>query len=245
MGNEKEKNNWLTIIAVLGLAAVALMLGIASVAKDFDKDTKTITVSGSSEKEVMPDMAKVFLKIYTLEKDAKDSQSKNGELSTSVIDALTKLGIQESDIETSSYSVQQRYEWNEKLQKSEIVGYETVNVLKVTTTDIKGLGKIIDTGIQAGANGVDSITFDLKKTTEDALRNELLTTASIAAKTKATSLANALNVKLGDVSSISTSDFNYYPYVYRAMEGKVASDTQILPQKLKVNTQVNVVYEIE
>lgn len=240
-----ERNNSLTMIAMIGIVLVAFVLAFAQIAKNSEEDSRTITVSGLSEKEVMPDMASVFIKIYTLEKEAKDSQTRNSELSANVISALKDIGIKESEIETSSYYVQQRYEWNEVFTKNELAGYETVNILKITTNNIANVGRIIDTGISSGANGIDSISFRLKKETEDDLRNDLISIASEAAKIKAESLASALNVELDDVKSVTISDFNYFPYIYRTMGEKADSGTQILPQKITVNTQVNVIYEIE
>ena len=65
---------------------------------------------------------------------------------------------------------------------------------------------------------------------------------------KAKSIAESLNVRLGDISSISESSYDYVPYTYYgdAMMAKAeAAPTPILPQEVTVRATVTVSYEME
>jgi hypothetical protein len=84
-------------------------------------------------------------------------QADNARISQSVIQALQRMGI--TDIKTSQYSINKVYDYVEGRQFDR--GYSVRNILELRTNNLEAAGNIIDTAVNAGANIVDLITFDI------------------------------------------------------------------------------------
>ena len=157
------------------------------------------------------------------------------------------LGIKTGDIETSNYNLRKKTEWDPDTRKNVDKGYMLTHTLKVTTDDIDKAGKIVDTAVDSGANGVDRISFGLTKETEKEVRAEALEKASLAAKEKAQSITSTLNLRLGKITSIQESNFYYTPYDYApkaVFAGAEMEETVVQPQKVDVRSNINLVFEI-
>jgi uncharacterized protein YggE len=239
-----EKNNWL--IGILVLALVIISISFVYFNKTGSNNQQTITASGTSTITAIPDEASVYVRIDTLEKTTEESKNKNTEISNAVLNAVKKLKI-EQDIETVNYNIYPEYDWSNN--KQELKGYRTTNTLKVSTKYFDDLGAIIDSAVNAGATGIDSINFELSKDKQNEVKREAITKATEDAKLKAEALASGLSAKLGKVISVTESSYNYVPYpLFRggdvAMAEKAIS-TEIEPQKLDISANVNVVYQIK
>ena len=212
--------------------------------------TNTMSVSGTAELTVAPDQGIVYVDVLTDGKTAKEAQDKNKGIANNVIDAIQKTGVTGDNIETSNYYLYKKTDWDPKTGKEIDAGYQLTHTLKVTTTNLEGLGAMVDAAIAAGANGVNRITFGLTKNTEKQVRDLALSKATQAAQDKAESIAKNLGVKLVKVSSVYESNFYYTPYDYmpnyRNEMGAAAVDasSQISPQKVDVTSSISVSYEI-
>ena len=82
-----------------------------------------------------------------------------------------------------------------------VSGYQVSNQVQVTTDDIEGLGTLIDELVASGANTIYSINFF----TSDASRamSQARSLALSDAKTKASELATAAEVTLGEILTIT------------------------------------------
>ena len=248
-----EKGNYLTTILVAGLVIVAIILASNVKTGVIQEEKNKITVSGASTLTVEPNKAEVYVKIATLEKTAQESKNKNSQISSNAVKALKKEGIKDKDVETSQFSIYPRYEYEEvielNLRKSKqiLVGYEAVNVLKVTTQDLDKVGKLIDAAVNNGANDIERVAFGLTKEREKDIKQQAMILASDDAKEKAVALAANAGVNLLKPIAISESSFYYQPFEFRGalMEKAVpAAETIISPQKLDVSASVQLVYEI-
>jgi hypothetical protein len=213
------------------------------------EEMNAISVSGESEIEVMPDKAEVYVSIVTNSTSAKEAKDEAAEIFSRVKSALLKAGIKAENIESNSYAITPIYEWNDIFKRSDFKGYQVTHTIKVTTTEINKTGDIIDASVNAGANQIDSVAFDLSKELEKETYHEALTQAAALAKTKASSIADALGVKLGNVKTVSESSGYYTPYVnyYRSdISGSAEmAKSEIAPQKLTVTGRISVSYYIE
>ncbi len=237
-----EKNNLLGLVAIVGLIAVVLVLAV-----DKQDTQESMSVSGNAEMTVTPDEAIAYLSIVTDAETAQEAQAENNDLTADVIAALKAAGIAEKDIETSSYNLHKKYEWNPVDMRSEEQGYELIHTLKVTTKDISNVGKYVDAAITAGANGVDRIDFTLTRELEKQVKEQALGMAIAAARSKAENIAEATGVKLGKVITIQESNFYYAPAVYNSrdmMEKAMDAGAMISPQKVDVSSSIQIVYSI-
>lgn len=213
-----------------------------------EKNVRKITVSGDGLAYASPDQASVFLSVRTESLTADQARQQNADLMEKVRTALAGFGLADKDIETVSYSVNPKYEWNEGKHRSELVGYEAFQQLKVKTMDLDKIGAIIDATVGAGANQVDNIQFELSDQKKKQVSDEVLAGAAKKAKEKAGILASSLNAKLGKALEISEANYFYQPrFVNYAMEksaAPVGAATEINPQEVQVSVNINVVFEL-
>ncbi|PIN74576.1 hypothetical protein COV18_06815 [Candidatus Woesearchaeota archaeon CG10_big_fil_rev_8_21_14_0_10_37_12] len=206
-----------------------------------------LTVQGSAEFEVFPDdIASVTVRVETKAPTAQEAQAQNAQVSDAVTKALSSHGVSGSSVETTGYYVQQIREWDYSRQKTVDSGYQVTNTLQVSSSELDGIGRLLDAIVQAGGL-VDHVSFELSDARESEVKTEALRQASRHAREKAEVLATASNVRLGKAVSISEQSFNIMPYraydmVPVAMEAK--AETAVSPRDVQVSVQVSVSYEI-
>lgn len=215
-----------------------------------------IDIQGIATIEVGPDLLVIILKISALDKDSADSATdKVATKLNKVISSLEELGISKEDIGSTSYTINQKYEWtyyeNGNRKERVFKGYEAVNTLRVEIKDFDKGGKVIDAASNAGAL-VNSINFELSKEKRNNLKIQAMEKASKDAKLKAETIVSTLDEELGHVTSIDLNNYNYKPHVYWDRVGFSAKSepasntppTVILPTDLTVSVNVNVVWDL-
>ncbi len=227
----------------IGLVTVSILLAVG---ERQEEHKSTVTVSGNSEITAEPDKAEVYVRIESTEDTAEDAKDENARVSEAVINALKGIGVDTGNIETAQYRLQRKENYNPRTGKLEFEGYTAYHLLKITTKDIDGVGRIIDAAVDAGANGLERVSFGLTKEQERLANDRALKEASEVARDKAASLAASLGVKLGSIVSVAESNTRQIPYTYypQVAEMKSAS-TEITPQSITVQGHVSLVYEIE
>lgn len=236
---KKQMNMTAIIVAVIVVAGILLAVYMFK-----GPEKQTVSVTGNSEMTVDPDLAVVYMYVETRAASAENASDQNAEIMEAVIAAIKAEGI--TDIETLNYNVYPEYDWINGRQT--LKGYVATHALKVSVEDFTSVGEVIDAGINEGAL-VNSINFELSNEKQNQYKAQAMSQASQDAKNKATALASGLGKQLGDIVSVSTSDYRYMPYpLFESMAG--AADvkevaTNIQPQSLTVYATVNVVYELK
>lgn len=232
------------LIAVIIIAGVVLALGYSFLDRAAP-DEKTVSANGVATIKTMPDLASVNVRIETLMPTAEASKNKNSEISNAVQKALLKI-VDKKDIQTEYYNIYPEYDWSDN--KQTLKGYRTQNTLKIEVSDFDKVGSVVDASVDAGANGIDSINFELSDEKKSDLKKEVLEKASKDAREKAEAIASGLNARLGDIVSVTTSDYDYLPIpIYRAEAGIALEKavTDIQPRELEVTANVQVTFELE
>ena len=207
------------------------------------KEEHTLSISGSSEKNVAPDTASLSIGIVVQSPTAKQASDKNAGSMNAVINELKNIGLQDKDMQTSFLSIQPVYKNN---GAPTIEAYSASNNVQVTTKMLDKLSDIIDRSSAAGANQIGGVSFSVSKEKQKGLREELLAEAVSDASSKANDLARKLDVRIVGVKTSSISDGGIVqPFVREVSiaEGKVA--TPIMPGETKVSLSVQVTYIIE
>jgi uncharacterized protein YggE len=236
-----------TIILVALIGAYAFYQGMPH-----PYDGNTITVNGNSVIKVTPDLVTVYFNVETNGSTAKEAKDANSLVSDNLITALVKLGFERADIQTQSFNIYEDIRWENNKQKS--YGYKASNQIKVelSTNQADKIGDVIDAGVDAGAL-LQWINFELSSAKQNEYKAQALKEAGQDAKTKATAIAEGLDKKLGNIVSISTSDWGYQPWnVYTASYGGMVEDvimakqaiTSIQPSTQEISGYVNVVYKL-
>lgn len=158
----------------------------------------TISVSGTGELVLIPDMATVQ---FSVEASRKDNAGEAMEAASQTMDAIAQalgaLGVAEEDMQTTNFYMYEQYQYDKNGNPTGAPKYNVSNTLSVKIYDIDNVGQYIDEAIAAGATGSHGISFDVKD--PRARENEALQLALENARSRAEALAAAAGKKVGDV----------------------------------------------
>jgi uncharacterized protein len=224
----------------------------------------TVSTSGTATTEVTPDQLSVTVGAETNSTTAQEAVILNANLTTQLVAAVRGLGINEDQIETSSYSLSPIYEYIVPPQpcieiyppppgcetRQEIIGYRASNTVTVTldVTAELNAGQVIDAAIGAGANRVDGIVFIISQDRQQQIRDTLIRDAIASARQRANIAAEALGMTISGVQSATLNPIDFPVYSVDLREGaaaqaeSVSAPTPILPGQQEVSTTVSVVF---
>ena len=116
-------------------------------------------------------------------------------------------GFSDKEIQTQNFNIYPDYEWinGKRIDR----GFKATHSIKAELS-AEVTGKIREV-IDAGAL-VNYINFELSPDLQNQYKSEALKLVSQDAKLKAEAVAEGLNKKLGDLISVSGSDFYYSPW---------------------------------
>lgn len=234
-----------TVPAVTGLAAQA-QATLPPVPATPAASVHTISVSGTGKATLTPDIAYINIGVHTEGKDAAETVSSNNSQSQKVVDALKKAGIDAKDIRTTNFSIYPRQDFDPQ-NKPLGITYMVDNTVYVTVRDLTKVGDLLDTAVQAGANSISGIQFDVAD--KNAATSDARKAAVQDALTQAEELAKAAGVTLGQVLSINTNTAGVPPPVPygvggAAMKADFAASVPVNPGQMILTVDVNIVYEI-
>lgn len=227
---------------------LALLFAINSNAQSVKYEQQTLSVNGSGEVYIDPDLANISFAVETNAKTASDAVKENAEKTNKVLEALKSQIGKDDILSTTGYNLSPVYEYNNQTKKSEFTGYRATNSVLVKTFNLKNVGNLIDSAAEAGSNSIQGLTFDSTKRNEH--MKEALAKAVKDAKTTAETVANAAGVKITTIYQISPS-YNYPVPVYRDFaESKMAAappppPTPIEAGEILIKASVNMVFGIE
>lgn len=229
---------------LLSLALVALF-SISAMAQQADL-RKKISVSGSAEAEVTPDI--IYLSI-SLKEYLKDNNSKKKinitELENQLYDAVLKAGLTKENLMINNVS-----SYNYALERKKNPDFLASKQYRLKVDDLNKWNEIIGAIDPKGVAYTNIDSYEYSKI--EALKKELKIKALRAAKEKATYMVEALGDKLGSVIDIQEINNENYPQpMYRAsamlQEVSIGADAmapEIDFKKIKLNYVVNTVFEI-
>ena len=155
-----------------------------------------LSVSGTGEARIAPDMATIQLGVTTRADSAADAMRSNATQQSAVIEALKAADIAERNIQTSGLSLNPVMDYSRDRAPT-VTGYEASNMVSVRVGDIARLGEVLDAIVGAGANQISGIEFTREDgaDAEDQARREAVRDA----RHKAEVLAEAAGLELGPV----------------------------------------------
>lgn len=159
-----------------------------------------ISVSGEGKVSAEPDMAEIIIGVESRAPTAKEAASQNSEDMNEVMAVLEGMGIAGEDIQTVDYSIRVEMDYRGD-EGPKVVGYVVDNAVRVKVRDLDLVDDLLDQATEAGANNIYGITF----TVEDPrpFQEQAREMAVAEARSKAGQLAEAADVRLGDLLSLS------------------------------------------
>ncbi len=235
------------LFSLLVLTAVLLSACAPGVAAGgVQPAARSITVSGAGQVTLTPDIAYIYIGVRTEKNTAADAVSENNAQTTRLVEALKKAGVAAEDIRTSNFSIWSNQQYGpDGLPTGETI-YAVDNTVYVTVRDLATLGDLLDKAVQAGANSINSISFDVAD--KSAALSEARKSAVEAARQQAEELAAAAGVGLGEVQTITYFDATPYPaFDGKGMGGGGAAEmaVPINPGTMQLTVTVTIAYEIK
>ena len=202
------------ILSALLPAVLAFAIGPGATAEAQEKRIdRTVTVSAAGQVSAEPDMARISTGVVTEAATAREALTRNSDAMAKLIAGLKDNGIDAKDIQTSSFSIDPRYNNPLEGQTAVITGYRVANQVEVTARDLERLGEVMDSLVVLGANQMNGLTFDVSKAEmlKDDARKEAIANAFRRAKL----YAGAAGAEVGEVIAIAEDAAQFQPVVAR------------------------------
>lgn len=182
--------------------------------------TSGIWVNGTGEVTVIPDIAILQVGVEAQEDTVAEAMDKATHTMAAIGQALTERGIEDKDIQTHYFNIQQRTRWDNINDEEVITGYRVANkvTVKIRVIPVESYSldykasNIIDSVVKAGGDlvRIDSFAFTVEDPTE--YYDEAREKATADARSKAEKLAKQTGVRLGEPTFVSESVYTPSPY---------------------------------
>jgi uncharacterized protein YggE len=240
-GVDSMKTKSLIVFTVMALALL-----VSACAPAANADVRTLSVSGSGEAFLAPDIAYIYIGVHTEDPTAAEAVTQNNTQTQALIQAIQDFGIDPKDIRTTNFSIypMDRFDPATGLPSGEKT-YAVDNTVYVTVRDLDRLGDLLDTAVQAGANTVNNVQFDVED--KDEALQQARAEAVKDAEAQAQALAQAAGLSLGEIRAISFSDAQPYP-IFDGRGGGAAAEAAavpIQPGQLTFTVSVTVTYGLQ
>lgn len=225
----------LLVVAVV-ISAAGLVVGVARPARQL----RVVAVTGTAQKSFVPDTAHLDLGVQTDAPTVQKAQQDNVATMKGVLAALKAAGVKSEDIQTSSFYVNQNFDYSSG-KSAQPTGWRVSNTMTVRVKpDL--VSAVIDAGSKAGANIFNSISFDLSNREE--LKAELMKDAVANARAKAQGTLEGTTHTLGDIVSIA-ADWSGPSVVYSGAEGRGGDAGYVQTGTNVLSVSVSVSFELD
>jgi uncharacterized protein YggE len=203
-----------------------------------------VTVSGTGSAGRPADLAQATFTAEAIRASAAEARSVAAAIAGSVIAAVRAAGVADADLHTAGLDVTPN--WEHDGSRMVRNGFTVTNRIAVTVRDLESVGRVLDAGLEAGATGLDGVSFllaDQAPAAEDARR------AAVAdARSRAATIADACGGRLGTLVSITEGGASvpgpFLAAKMMAMEADSAP-TPVVPGRIEVAVSVTAEWEID
>ncbi|CAM5625354.1 SIMPL domain-containing protein [Sphingobium scionense] len=236
-------------LALMALGAAALPIAaVAQTSVTIAETAPVVTLNVSESVEAAPDVATIGTGVQTKAQTAAQAMKDNAVKMDGLIIALAKAGIAKADIQTSGINLNAQYDYsNRDGQPSgpRFLGYEASNQLSVKVRDVKKVGALLDTLVQAGATNINGPSFSIEDSSP--LQAQARATALKTAKAQADFYAQAAGYRSARLVSISeSSSGGNAPMPMMAARFKAdAAPTPVEPGQVSASISLTVQYALE
>lgn len=229
---------------VLGLAGLYIFAPTAEAQTAGSNSERTITVVGQGKVTAQPDLAQANIGVEIVGSDVKTTTNEASQAMEAILTALRAQGVADKDIQTSYFNVWIERPFNPQGGPSNEIIYHVNNNVTVTIRDLNKVTTILGAAIEAGANNINSVNFNL--TDPSKVQSEARKLAVDDALAKAKELAALNGVQVGDVIGVSEVIGGGGPVFSEfAAAGIGGGGGPLLPGDVEVSVQLQVTYEIK
>ena len=249
----------IALIGALSILSLFLLAQTMSIAENFGRPshpaTDVVTVSGSGQATLAPDVARVSFTVENTAAAVGDAQAATTKQANAALSFVQAQGIAGRDVKTLSYSISPQYAYPNPCTLGtlcpaytgtpKITGYQVAETVQVTIRNLSEVGALLGGLGKLSVQNVQGPVFALNDATAgyDAARADAITNA----KTQAELLAKQLGVSLGKIVNFSESSGTPYPVMYgmRSADAQSTAATPNVPVGENTYTaSVSITYEI-
>jgi uncharacterized protein YggE len=159
----------------------------------------SVIVRGTAAASVTPDRAELSLEVAHRAADAATALDEVAAMSGRLVDVLESHGIDRASWATDGVQVGEEYQWRDNQQV--MTGFRAATGITVTVGGADLVGAIVRDTV--GGTGASVRNLAWKVDRDNPARRALLAAAALDARVRATSYADALGLRLGEVELIS------------------------------------------
>ncbi len=185
-----------------GLLGGLLLSGFGNVASA-DAPPRTVSVSGTCIRNVVPDRAAILLPAEAKDADARRAQIAATKQYEAIRSKIVALKLPDAELMTAEYTSEEIREWEKDRQVSK--GFRTRITLRVETSDPARLGEVVEIAARESIKQASGLQLFVSSKRMLAERTACLKEAAEQARVKGDSLAKSLGAKLGEVMTIQES----------------------------------------
>jgi uncharacterized protein YggE len=220
------------ILVAIGLAAHAQVT----------QRRPTVRAIGDATITSTPDQATVIFAVESRAVTAQAAAAENATATNAVLAALKAIPSGITDIHTTNYSLNPVYTYSPNGGQGTLTGFMVSNSIQVTITNLAIAGQVLDTGTQAGATRVQSLTFGLKDA--EPVRLQALRQAAARARAHADAMTGGAGLHTGSVIAIDEGGVTPRPINGLGDTAAAAPTTPIVPGTVTVTATVIMDFEI-
>ena len=239
------------IVVIIIIAHICVVMNGGYHRGDLNKTPNTITVSGTGEVVVKPDIATISFGVSAENLDVAKAQTESATKINNIIDFLKKNSVEDKDIKTTNYNIYPRYDYKAVNSiypsgKQVLAAYVVSQTVEVKIRDLTKSGAILSGIGGLGATDISGLTFSVDKVKD--VENQARDAAIKDARTQAQVLADELGVKLVKITSFSeNANTPIYYGMNKVMAAPAVMDS-VAPQmpagENKITSNVSITYEI-
>jgi len=214
------------------IVTLLLVCAVAACAQTSNAPAPFVQAVGQGVVAVQPDEVKIDFSVVTTAASAQHAASQNAAQTTALIAALQGLLGSKGNVQTIGYSLNPNYNYPPN-GTPVLIGFTASNTVEISATDLSMAGTIIDTGVQAGANTVQSLQFTLQNPAP--AQQQALKAATAEAKSNADAMASGVGMHSGAVLSIEE---NVSTSVTPVSVAPAANTTPVLPGLVNIQATV-------
>ena len=209
-------------------------------------DDRYIRVSAESSIEVMPDYLELNLSLEATEPSLKAAKQKVDKAMKALLASSKKNAVDDKDIDAAQISNRPVYQWNK--QGREYQGEQVSRRITITLRDLSRYASLTHQLLDIAEIRIHG--SQMKFNDRQALENQILAKAVVAARVKADKMATAAGSELGEVLTIQEQS-SHVPQPMMAMSMarmEKAADpgpAPMLIQKQRLTASVTLSYELK
>jgi len=234
------------LLGALVAAGALVATGVTAQEQGTEEGTSDefVRVSANGAVDAEADATEVTLAVEARADDPSAARQRVAENASGMRDALGEVGVSDDGVHSVGYTLRESREY-ERAEGDDVPRHYARQTFRVTVDGTDSAGEVVDAAVEGGATTVDDVSFTVSDERRAELRNDALRAAMENARSQADAVADAGDVSVGGVRSVSTADTDVSPVSYEraALGGSDAGGTSIDPGPVEIDATVEVVYD--